>query len=78
MSKEKGKYRAKWREDTWLARHVDSGGTLSLRGTVGVTKGGVRRLENLTKHMFTGNPSKQLGDVIICMKLLFVIHILRL
>ena len=47
VSKEKGKYRAKWREDTWLARHVDSGGTLSLRGTVGVTKGGVRRLENL-------------------------------
>ena len=47
VSKEKGKYRAKWREDTWLARHVDAGGTLSLRGTVGVTKGGVRRLENL-------------------------------
>jgi len=47
VSKEKGVYRADWREDTWLNRHEDAGRTLSLRGTVGVTTGGLRRLKNL-------------------------------
>ena len=47
VSKEKGVYRADWREDTWLTRHEDAGRTLSLRGTVGVTTGGLRRLKNL-------------------------------
>ena len=47
ISKEKGKYCANWRENTWLTRHEDAGVTLSLRGAVGVIKGGVRRLEHL-------------------------------
>ena len=47
ISKEKGKYCANWRENTWLTRHEDAGVTLSLRGAVGVIKGGVRRLKHL-------------------------------
>ena len=41
--KEKGRYKAEVREDTYRARHFDAGKTLSLRGTAGVTRGGARR-----------------------------------
>ena len=47
MSKEGGRYSAEWRGDTWLIRHEDAGKTLSLRGTVGMTKAGLRRLKSL-------------------------------
>ena len=47
VSKEKGRYALEWREDTFLQRHFDSGRTVSLRGTVGSTKGLLRRLKQL-------------------------------
>jgi len=47
VSNEKGKYCANWRENTCLTRHEDAGMALSLRGAVGVIKGGVRRLKHL-------------------------------
>ena len=47
VSKEKGVYADWWREDTYLQRHEDTGQTLSLRGTVGVTRAGLRRLKAL-------------------------------
>ena len=48
VSKEGGRYKAEWREDTWMQRHEDTGKTLSLRGTSGVTKAGLRRLKNMS------------------------------
>ena len=47
VSKEKGCYTVEWREASYLTRHFDAGVTLSLRGTSGVTKGGLRRLTSL-------------------------------
>ena len=49
MSKEDGRYSAEWRLDTWKQRHEDAGRTISLRGAVGVTKAGLRRLKSLPK-----------------------------
>jgi hypothetical protein len=50
VSKENGRYSAEWRTNTWLQRHEDTGQTLSLRGTAGVTMAGLRRLQNLPAH----------------------------
>jgi len=47
VSKEKGVYTAEWRNDTRLQQYEDTGGVLSLRGTAGVTKAGLRRLKQL-------------------------------
>ena len=49
-SKTKGHYRSDWRSDTWLQRHFDTGRTVSLRGTAGITRAGARRfLKNIPK-----------------------------
>ena len=45
--KAKGRIVAEWRHDAWLQRHMDTGGTLSLRGTAGATRAGLRRLKKL-------------------------------
>lgn len=47
VSKDKGRYTAEWRQDTYQQRHTDTGRTLSLRGTAGVTNAGLRRLKQL-------------------------------
>ena len=47
QSKEGTRYIAEWRDDTYEQRHFDTGRTLSLRGTVGCTKAGLRRLKKL-------------------------------
>jgi hypothetical protein len=49
VSKEGVRYKAEWREDSWLQRHFDTGGTVSLRGTSGITKAGLRRYKNLSE-----------------------------
>ena len=49
VSKEDGRYSAEWRLDTWKQRHEDAGRTVSLRGAVGVTVAGLRRLKSLPK-----------------------------
>ena len=47
-SKENGRYTAEWRKDTYLQGHYDTGAKpVSLRGTVAVTKAGLRRDKQL-------------------------------
>jgi hypothetical protein len=41
------RYRADWRDDTLTEQFFDTGGILSLRGTSGATKAGIRRLKKL-------------------------------
>ena len=50
VSKEKGRFVAEWREDTWRQRHEAAGKTLSLRGTVGVSRAWLARMKNLPAH----------------------------
>ena len=47
VSKEGVRYRTDWRLDSHLQQFEDTGGILSLRGTAGVTKAGIRRLKKL-------------------------------
>ena len=46
-SKNGTRYLAEWRQDTQMQQFTDTGGVLSLRGTAGVTKAGLRRLKQL-------------------------------
>ena len=44
VAKEGGKFTAEWREDSYLQRYSDTGQVVSLRGSCGITRAGVRRL----------------------------------